>query len=104
VIRARITSSDSGSRSTPFPRRLLHKPSGSSTLCAPVTKAPFPTEPFQSSRVRFAALKPSCEVGQNPNYQFRTTALVCATASAHLRSLADDGEMPVADEEQVPVM
>jgi hypothetical protein len=36
--------------------------------------------------------------------QMTKAVTVACSVSAHLRSLADDGEMPVADEEQVPAM
>jgi hypothetical protein len=56
-------------------------------LCASVTRCRFRTESFCSRRVRGAPLKRSHEVGQNGRCQFRTTALVCATATATSRSL-----------------
>ena len=62
-------------------RRLSHKPLGSSTFCKPATKRRFRSESFHSRRARFVRLRRSHEVGENRRCRFRTTALVCATAS-----------------------
>ena len=49
-------------------------------------KGRFRSECFQSRRARFVRLRQSHEVGENCRCRFRTTALVCATASRGCRS------------------
>ena len=79
------------SRSDPCSaRRLSHKPLGSATLCASVTKRRFRSDSFHSRRARFVRMRPSHEVGENCRCRFRTTALVCATASAESSRLSCD--------------
>jgi hypothetical protein len=78
-----------------FPRRLSHKPSGSSAFCATVTSRGFRTESFRLRRDRSTSLERSYEVWQNGHCQFCITALVCATATARCRCLGIDGTMRV---------
>ena len=51
------------------------------TSCRPVTRSRFCIGSFRSRKVRFGRLQRSCEVGEKCHCHFRTTALVCATAS-----------------------
>jgi hypothetical protein len=61
--------------------RLSHKPPGPMTSCRSVTRSRFCIGSFRSRKVRFGRLQRSCEVGEKCHCYFRTTALVCATAS-----------------------
>ena len=61
--------------------RLSHKYLGPMTFCTAAKRSRFGAELFQSRRVRLGRHTSSCGVGQNCRCHFRTTALVCATAS-----------------------
>jgi hypothetical protein len=65
-----------------FARRLSHKYLGPTTFCTAATRSRFGAESFRSRRVRLGRQTSSCDVDQNCSCHFRTTALVCATASA----------------------
>ena len=77
-----------------YGERLSHKPPGPMTSCRSVTRSRFCIGSFRSRKVRFGRLQRSCEVGEKCHCHFRTTALVCATASRQCRSEGRAAETP----------
>jgi hypothetical protein len=64
-----------------FGERLSRKSSGPMTSCTSPTRRRFCAESIRSRRVRFGRLRRACGVGEKCHCHFRTTDLVCATAS-----------------------